>query len=225
MNTHRMGLILFLVGAFLVFAVGWVAPWFTSPVWSSAPPEAFEGTAWEAFGPIFMAMSLVTPAGILMIALGALLLGDSAKTHFWPYAVGMVLVVLSFLFPATLGYYPVLFGIAGLFVVTLFFAVLWYWAQNHRNLKGPAKTASVYQLISYVFFFLIALLMCTLLGNPFSGLFFPERVLEQDSLPFHYSFGTKAAIYFVLAMFFSFLSQYKNVQQVDPNRGQRGPGV
>ncbi len=212
MKKQTIGLTLFLLGALIIFAVSWITPWFTSPVWSSAPPEHFEGTAWEAFGLIFMTMSLLTPAGLLMIAIGTLLLGDSVKSHVWSYSIGIVLVIFSFLFPATLGYYPLLFGIAGFLILTFFFAVLWYWAQNHRNLKGPAKSASVYQLLSYIFFILIALLMCTTLGNPFSGLYFPEKVIEQNALPFHYSFGTKAVIYFVLAMFFSFLNQYKKAQ-------------
>jgi hypothetical protein len=208
MKERRLGLALFVIGAVIIFGVTWITPWFTSPVWSSAPPEHCEGTVWEAFGPIFMTMSLLTPAGILLLAFGTLLLGDSVRAHIWPYSIGLVIVVFSFLFPATLGYYPVVFGIAGFLIVVLFFAVLWYWAQNHRHLKGPARAASVYQLLSYICFFLVALLMCTILGNPFSGLYFPERVMEQNALPFHHSFGTKAVIYFVLAMFFTFLSHF-----------------
>ncbi|MCP4975365.1 MAG: hypothetical protein GY931_04320 [Maribacter sp.] len=209
----KIGLILFLIGALLIFGAGWIMPWFTSPVWSSAPPEQFEGTVWEAFGPIFMVMSFLPSAGILLIAIGTLLLGDSIKLHIWLYSIGIILVILSFLYPPTLGYYPLLFGIGGLFILVFFFAVLWYWAQNHRNLDDSTKTASVYQLIGYIFFFLIAMLLCTILGNPFSGLYFPEKVIEQNALPFHYSFGTKVLIYFVLAMFFTFLGQYKKAQQ------------
>jgi len=208
----KFGLILFLIGALLIFSAGWIMPWFTSPVWSSAPPEQFEGTVWEAFGPIFMAMSFIPSLGILLLAIGTLLLGDSIKSHLWLYSIGIFLVILSFLYPPTLGYFPLIFGIGGFLILMFFFAVLWYWAQNHRNLNDSSKAASVYQLVGYIFFFLIAMLMCTLLGNPFSGLYFQEKVIEQNALPFHYSFGTKALIYFVLAMFFTFLSQYKKAQ-------------
>ncbi len=216
----KVGLILFIIGSLLIFGVAWVMPWYTSPVWSSAKPEHFEGTAWEAFGPIFMAMSFLTPAGILLISIGALLFGHSKRSHIWPYSIGILLVLLSFLFPPTLGYYPYLFGIGGLFILIFFFAMLWFWALNHRILNDSAKLASVYQLIGYIFFFLVAMLMCTLLGNPFSGLYFPEKVIEQNALPFHYSFGTKALIYFVLAMFFTFLSQYKQ-RQLSRNRDRK----
>jgi len=208
----KAGLILFLLGSLFIFGVGWIMPWYTSPVWSSAPPEHFDGTVWEAFGPIFMAMSFLTPAGILMISIGTILLGEAIKSHIWTYSIGIFLVILSFLFPPTIGYYPLIFGIGGLLILLFFFTLLWYWAQNHRNLNKPAKVASVYELIGYIFFFLIALLMCTILGNPFSGLYFPERVIEQNALPYYYSFGTKALIYFVLAIFFTLLSQYKKAQ-------------
>lgn len=212
MKKRVVGIILFYLGALILFSVSWITPWFTSPVWNSAPPEHFNGTVWEAFGPIFMAMSLLTPAGILMLVIGTLLLGDSQKSHTWVFAIGTFLILFSFLFPGTLNYYPTIFGISGFLILAFFFGILWFWAKNHRNLEGSAKTASVYQLISYIFFLLIALLMCTILGNPFSGLYFPERVIEQNALPFHYSFGTKAVIYFALAMFFTFLSQYKKAQ-------------
>jgi len=208
----KFGTILFIVGALLIFSVAWVMPWFTSPVWSSAHPSHFDGTAWELAGPIFMAMSLLTPAGILMIAIGTVMIGNSGKSHIWLFTIAMLVVIFSFLYPPTFNYYPTLFGIGGFLIVTLFFGILWYWAKNHRSQSSSGKVASVYQLISYIFLFLIAMLMCTMLGNPFSGLLFPEKVIEQKALPFYYGFGTKALIYFVLALFFSFLSIYKRAE-------------
>jgi len=212
MSMKKIGLILFLVGAFFIFSASWIMPWYTSPVWSSEPPEHFEGTIWEAFGPIFMAMSFLPSIGILLLSIGTLLLGDSVKSHIWPYSIGILLVILSFLFPPTFGYYPFIFGIGGLLILIFFFALLWFWAKNHRKLNNDTKIASIYEVVGYIFIFLTAMLMCTILGNPFSGLYFPERVLEQNALPYHYSFGTKALIYLVLAMFFIFLSQYKKAQ-------------
>lgn len=183
-------------------------PWYTSPKWSSAPPEHFEGTVWEAFGPIFMSMSILAPLGILLIAIGTLLIGNAKRSYIMPYSIGILLVIMSYMFPPTLEYYPFAFGIGGFFILIFFIGILWYWAKNHRNLKESDKLASVFQLIGYIFFFLIPLLICALLGNPFSGLYFPEKVLEQASLPYYYSFGFKALIYFILAMFFTLLSQY-----------------
>ena len=52
------------------------------------------------------------------------------------------------------------------------------------------------------------MLICSMLGNPFGGLYFPERMLGADVLPWYYSFGTKIAAYFVLGFFCQFMSQY-----------------
>jgi len=46
MKKQKIGLILFLIGALIIFGVSWITPWFTSPIWSSAPPEHFERTVW-----------------------------------------------------------------------------------------------------------------------------------------------------------------------------------
>ena len=208
----KIGLTLFIAGAMLIFGITWVLPWFTSPVWSSAPPSHFDGTIWEFSGPIFMAMSLLTPVGIIMVAIGTVTIGDSGKSHILLFSITILIVLLSFLFPPMLKYYPKIFGVGGFFIVIIFLGILWYWARNHQTLPPSERIASMYQLISYIFFFLIALMLCAMLGNPFSGLLFPEKVIEQNALPFYYSFGTKILIYIILALFFTFLSLFKRAQ-------------
>ncbi|MGD2216525.1 MAG: hypothetical protein PVJ64_07200 [Gemmatimonadales bacterium] len=210
MNAKRIGLVLFWVGAALLFTGSWLIMWWIAPIWSGSPPEQFEGTAMAAFGALFMAIAISAPLGILLAALGMLLYAEGEKPRTWQFSVlvaGLVLVAASMMFPATLGYYPVLFGISGGMILVLFFAAVWYWARRRRTFGGAAKTAADFQLVSYVFFLLTALLMCSLLGNPFSGLFFPEKVLEQQALPLHYAMGTKAVIYFALGWLFTFLRQ------------------
>jgi hypothetical protein len=108
----------------------------------------------------------------------------------------------------TLGYYPVFFGISGGLILLLFLAVLWYWARNRRPLDAGSKTSSDLQMASYVFFFVAASMLCSTLGNPFSGLYFPDKVLQDDALPWHYSMGVKIVGYFILGFLFNFLSQY-----------------
>jgi hypothetical protein len=101
---------------------------------------------------------------------------------------------------------------SGGLILLFFFAALWLCAKKRRTLEGAARTAADFQVLSYIFFLLTAFLMCALLGNPYSGLYFPERVIEQNALPWHYSFGTKAVVYLALAWFFTFLSHYKAAQ-------------
>lgn len=211
MKTEKFGLVIFWLGAAYMFVASWLVMWWVAPIWQNSPPEEFIGTIWEFGGPVFTIIALSVPVGVLLTAIGMLLYSESARPQLWPFAVfviGGVVVALSMLFPPTLGYYPVLFGISGGLILVLFFAVLYYWANNRKTLSGSAKIAADLQLVSYVFFLLAASLMCSLLGNPFSGLYFPEKVLQYEALPFHYSMGTKAVIYFVFGWVFNFLSQY-----------------
>ena len=208
MKRKRLGFGLLGLGAAYIFGASWLAMWWIAPVWRNTPAEQFDGTVWAFGGPIFMAIALSVPVGILLIVIGILLSAGAKSSRVAVFAIGATLVALSMLFVPTLGYYPVLFGISGGLILLLFLAVLWYWARNRRSLEPAARTSSDLQMASYIFFFVAASMLCSTLGNPFSGLYFPDKVLQDDALPWHYSFGTKIVGYFVLGFLFNFLSQY-----------------
>ena len=212
MKRTSIGQIMFWVGAVCLFVGSWLVMWWVAPVWRNSPPEQFDGTAWAFGGLIFMLIALSAPLGAMLAVIGILLYAESGKPRIWPFVVGGLLVALSLFLPPTLGYYPAVFGVSGGLMLVLFFAILWYWATKRRTLEGPAKTAADFQLVSYVFFLLVALQMCGLLGNPFAGLYFPEKVLQFNALPVLYSIGTKAVIYFALGWLFTFLSHHKAAQ-------------
>ena len=104
----------------------------------------------------------------------------------------MILIALSVILPTTLGYFPAVFGMLGGLIMLLFLAAVWVCARRRPRLEGVARTAADLQMVSWVFFFLAANITCALLGNPFSGLYFPEKVLEPGALAWHYGAGTKA---------------------------------
>ena len=210
MKVTKIGLILLLAGGLLVFGFSWVAPWWTSQGWSSAPPEHCEGTNWAAFGPVFMLLAFSVPIGVILFVIGLLLYTRFGKTSAWLVMIIVTLAILGMLYPPTMAYYPIVFGIGGGFILSFFFLTIVYWAKNRRRNKNENLIATDFQLISYIFFLLTAINLCALVGNPFSGLYFPEKVLRDESLPFLYSIGLKVIIYFVLAWLFTFLSQYKN---------------
>ena len=204
MRIRKTGLVLFWIGVVYMSAASWLAMWWVAAIWRDTPPEQFEGTIWAFGGPVFMTISLSVPVGILLYSRSV----KDGVWHFIVFAMAGVLVSLSMLFPAILGYYPVLFGIAGGLIYVFFFATLWYWAKKRSMLDDSTKTAADFQLASYVFFLLTASVICSILGNPFSGLLFPDKVMQQNALSWHYAAGTKVVIYFVLGWLFSFLSQY-----------------
>jgi len=210
-KARAVGLVMFWIGVVYMVGASWLAMWWVAPIWGSVLPEELEGTIWAFGGPVFITLSLSVPVGLLLATLGILLCsrwGKADNRPFKAFAVGGVLVSLSMMYPSTHGYYPVVFGIAGGLIYLLFFSALWYWAKNRAMLDGLARTAADLQLASYVFFLLTASLMCALLGNPFSGLLFPYKVIQQHALPWHYCMSTKLVVYFVLGWLFTFLSQY-----------------
>lgn len=214
-KRSALGLVLFWVGTAYVVAASWAAMWWLAPVWRNTPAREFEGTIWAWEGPVFMTIALSVPLGLFFAAVGMLVHARSAEHGRGPtvaFVAGGLLVGASMLFPPTLGYHPTFFGVAGGLIYLFFFSALWYWGKNRRDLTGKARAAADCQLASYVFFLLTASLACTLLGNPYSGLYFPQRVLAEQSLPYHYAMGTKMAIYFVLGWLFSLLAQRLNHQ-------------
>lgn len=208
MQRKRLGFALFGLGAAYIFGASWLAMWWVAPVWRNTPAQEFEGTVWAFGGPIFTTIALSVPVGILLIVIGILLYAGAKRSRITIFATGAILVALSMLLVPTLGYYPVLFGIAGGLILFLFLAVLWYWGRNRRSLDSAARTASDLQMASYVFFFVAASMLCSTLGNPFSGLYFPDKVLQDDALPWHYAMGVKIVGYFILGFLFNLLSQY-----------------
>lgn len=212
MNKQKFGFVIFLIGALYMFVMGWLVMWWALPLWRSALPEEFNGTILEVGGPMFMAMAFSVPVGILFGVLGMLLYAEAKKSRIFHFAIVAVFIIVTMMFPPTLGYYPIMFGILGGLILVLFFGILWIWAKGRQKLEGSARTAADLQTISYMFFFAAASLICTLLGNPFTGLYFPEMVLEYSSLPYSYSFGTKIIVYLALGWLFALLGHYKAVQ-------------
>jgi len=212
MTKRTTGLIMFWIGAAYMFIGSWLIMWWVAPMWRYTPTEQFNGTIWAFGGPVFMFISFSIPLGTLLTAIGMLIYSESQKLRGWPFwvfLIGGIFVALSMLMPAAMGYYPVLFGVLGGFILIFFYAALWYWAKNRRTLSGPARMAADLHMVSYVFFLITASTLCAILGNPFSGLYFPEKVLRVKALPYHYSMGSKVVIYMTLGFLFALLSQYK----------------
>ena len=210
-TTQKIGLATFWIGVAYMFCASWLAMWWIAPIWRNAPAEQFEGTIFAFGGLVFTIIMLSVPVGIVLTALGMGLyskLGKADARSIGLLVGGLIVVAISLLFPPTLAYYPTLFGIIGGVILILFFVTLWYWARIRLELGGENKAADIFQLFSYIFFFLTASTICALLGNPFSGLYFPEKVLQDAALPYHYSMGMKIAIYMVLGWLFTFLGQY-----------------
>jgi hypothetical protein len=205
----KTGQIMFWAGMLYIFGASWLAMWWIAPVWRKTPIAEFEGTAWAFKGPIYMTIGLSLPLGIISAGIGLMLFAREKKPLGWEfYAFVAVILLASFsiISVPSLNYYPAAYGIMGFFIVVFFVASLWFWAKKRKTLDHKEAKIADIRLMSYVFFYMAANFSCTLLGNPISGLFFPEKVIQYNSLPVYYAMGLKQALYFALGFFFIFLS-------------------
>ncbi len=158
-----------------------------------------------------MTIALSVPVGLALASIGMALYSNLGKAG-WKLngmlIIGLVVIGASNLAVPTMAFYPNLFGIIGGGIVLLFLLTLWYWARVRIELGTQSHLADVFQLFSYLFFFLTASTSCALLGNPYGGLFFPETILRDASLPYYYSMGMKVALYQLLGWFCNLVSQY-----------------
>ncbi len=215
MKSDKLGLILYAAGALFIFLMAWVTAWWLIPQYRVTPLEEFEGTIFAVGGLVFNLIFVAIPIGAPLAAIGMLLHTKAKKSRIWPFvAAGVFLLLFGMLFP-TMEYYPALFGLLGGAQVVLFIAILWYWAKGQKELRGPEKTASDYQLLAYIFLLMSVSAVCALLGNPFFGLYFPEMVIESGLMPMAHSLGIQLAVLLTLTWLFFFLSHYTLAKKRD----------
>jgi hypothetical protein len=210
MNKQKLGLIIFLVGALYFFVGGWLVNWWIVPMYKTTTPEQINQTVWAPDSSLFFIWAFAGLAGASLVAIGMSLRTEPKKT--WMVAIASVFIILSAMFPETMGYSVIGFGLIGLVITLLFIAIVWYWGKNRVTPMGSAKNAAGFQLIGYIFFFAASISVCALLGYPIHtnpGLYFPEKVIDAGTLPKMYALGIKIGMYLVLGFFFNFLSIYK----------------
>jgi hypothetical protein len=213
MNNKKLGLIIFWVGTLYFFVGGWLLNWWIVPMYKTSTLEQINQTAWAPGSPLFLIWGFAPIAGSCLVAIGMSLHTETKKT--WMVAIASIFIILIAMFPETMGFSVIGFGMIGLLITLLFITIVWYWGKNRVTLSGPAKTAADLQLIGYIFFFAASISVCALLGNPIPtnrGLFFPEEVIAAGSLPNMYALGTKIGVYLVLGFLFNFLNLYKTAK-------------
>ena len=59
-GVNKIGLVMFWVGAVIVFTGSWLVQWWVFPIWKNSPPEQFAGTMLAVEGPVYMLIALST---------------------------------------------------------------------------------------------------------------------------------------------------------------------
>jgi hypothetical protein len=110
--------------------------------------------------------ALSGPAGALLVAGGAALVGRLGRLRRGLFPVGALLLLTWLVRGAGSSPEPVAFGMAGGLIVVSFLWSAFRWSRARPGLSGPAGTAADLRLVSYVLFFVGAWALCGWLGGP-----------------------------------------------------------
>ena len=123
MKTKKVGLILFWIAAVYVFVMGFVINWWVTPMYKYTPAAEVNETVWAVGGPLFFVWAFAIPIGLTLAAVGMSLRAEPRKS--WSFVIVGIFIILSVIFPQTLGYHIGLFGALGGLIV-FFLVMLWY---------------------------------------------------------------------------------------------------
>ena len=202
MTNKISGLIIFGLGAIYMIVIGAMGGKYGASPAFHLQYEELQQTVWRLGSPLMMFWSLSGWVGPILASVGLLIYVRAKGTYIWLSGTGLFLILLidQILLPSE--YYRPVYGIGGSLIAILFLAILWMWAKKYQALEVPERISSYFQLISYVFFFMSAWVICGRTG---------ELYYESMKDVPHKSPASLMG-YIALAWFFLFLSHYKSVR-------------
>jgi hypothetical protein len=197
MNSKKLGLALFWIGAILMLVVGWLSSWWFVPTikklgFTNVPVPGLISFIW----------GLSAPLGATIVAIGAGLYAQINRRRLLLMTLGVFvsLFLLALIMPSQL--IPALFGINGGLITLFFLGIFWNWSINRPGLSKNAKIGSDLQMVGYLFFLFVAWYLCGLLGAPTFALR-PELMQEYETLPSAINLGSLISV--CLALGFAFI--------------------
>jgi hypothetical protein len=197
MNSKKLGLVVFWIGAILMLVVGWLSSWWFVP---TIKKLGFENI--PVPGLVSFIWGLSAPLGATIVAIGAGLYAQVNWRRLLPMTLGVFISIflLALLMPSQL--IPALFGINGGLITLFFLGIFWNWAKTRPGLSKNVRTGSDLQMVGYLFFLIVAWYLCGLLGAPTFALR-PELMQKYKTLPSAINLGSLISV--CLAIGFAFI--------------------
>ena len=211
MNSQKIGLIVFVIGALYMVLVGFILSWWYVPAIMDVGMNNLEFP-----GILTLFWSLSAPLGAVLVAIGAAIYAQVKRSRILLLVIGSVLVFSIPAFLAPQKPVSVLFGIDGGLIVMFFLGLFWNWARSRSSLSENQKTGSDIQMVGYIFFLMAAWWLCGLLGAPIFTLR-PELMTKYNTVSGAASMGSLISILLVLGWAFIFWGQHKALQATNKN--------
>jgi len=177
MKNQKIGQILFWIG--VIFAIAFAGMIGRSLYHNlrTLTGQELDTTIWAMDKPIFLLWVFSITLGSLLAGIGAFVYVKTKPVFSWVTAVGVLAVVLAMNFIWSRIYNPTLFGIGGLIILVIFFAIIWVWMKKYSMLDMQEKNAGSFKLIGYLFWINASWFLCGETGK------MHLKVFEGSPLP------------------------------------------
>jgi len=202
MKNQKIGQILFWIG--VIFAIAFAGMIGRSLYHNlrTLTGQELDTTIWAMDKPIFLLWAFSITLGSLLAGIGAFVYVKTKPVFSWVTAVGVLATVLAMNFIWSRIYNPTLFGIGGLMILVIFFAIIWVWMKKYAMLDMQEKIAGSFKLIGYLFWINASWFLCGETGK------MHLKVFEGSSIPT----PIEIMVFLVLGWFFVLVGDYKEMQ-------------
>jgi len=202
MKNQKFGQILFLTGVILAIAFAGIVGRSLYHNLRTLTGEELDTTIWAMDKPIFLLWAFSITLGSILAGIGAFVYVKTKPVFSWVTAVGVLAVVLAMNFIWSRIYNPTLFGIGGLTILVIFFAIIWVWMKKYAMLDMQEKIAGSFKLIGYLFWINASWFLCGDTGK------MHLKVFEGSPIPT----PIEIMVFLVLGWFFVLVGDYKEMQ-------------
>jgi len=189
---NKFGKIIFLIGVAIAFIMGAIISYDPGFV-CHLDPDNLPETIWNYPALCFAVWAFSVPLGIIIAATGILIHVKANRNTILKFGLGTLGAYIFISFAnGPMPHIPILFGIGGTLILLFYFLILW---KNAHKLKENATKLAGYTFLIIGFWF-----SCGLAGRQY------QPALGSGESPID------IMSYFVLAMFFFWLSEKKQAK-------------
>jgi hypothetical protein len=202
MKNQKIGQILFWIGVILAVAFAGIIGRSLYHNLRTLTGEEIDATIWALDKPVFMLWAFSITLGSILAGIGAFVYVKTKPVFSWITPVGVLAAVLVMNFVWSRVYNSTLFGIGGLIILVIFFAMIWVWMKKYVMLDMQAKIAGSFKLIGYLFWINASWFLCGETAK------MHLKVFEGSPLPS----PIEIMVFLVLGWFFVLVGDYKEMR-------------
>lgn len=177
MKNQKIGKLLFWFGVILAITFAGIIGRSLYHNLRTLTAEELGATQWAVGKPIFMLWAFSITLGSILAGVGAFVFVKAKPVFSWVTAIGVLAAVLVMNLVWSRVYNPTLFGISGVVILVVFFAIVWVWMKKYAGGELPEKVAGSFKLIGYLFWINASWFLCGETGK------MNLKAFEGDPLP------------------------------------------